>query len=93
MQIYRVIRSTKDSYDIDPDRGMVLKRIEAMLPADDDRIVHEGVTYEVQPDGTFNVPQDLGERFTAAWDSSWKVGANPFFAEEQKPKRGRKVAA
>lgn len=55
---------------------------------DADRIVHGDGTYEVQPDGTFEVPDDLASFLCA--QPEWERGPNPHPPERPPARKAAK---
>jgi hypothetical protein len=85
-QIYNVIQSTANRYVLDPDQGMVQRRELVMKASDVSAIKHADDTFEVQADGTFDVPEHVAKHFLRM--PGWHEGANPFAAaepEQEKP--------
>jgi hypothetical protein len=76
MKIHSVQVKRTYGYRLDPQRGTVREASESLVRSDVDRIVHNGVTYEVDGDGNFDVPSDVAEFYTRQPD--WYEGDNPF---------------
>ncbi len=95
MQIHRLDTVRTQHYVVDDDLGVVLRKEQAIQPATTTAICHQGRTYEVQPDGSFLVPDDVGAFFLRMPD--WHAGPSPFApdgpADVAKVQRGRKTAA
>lgn len=75
MQIHHLEVVRSEHYVLDDDLGVVRRREQALQQSSVDRIVHEGVTYEVQPDGSFIVPDDLGRLMLSR--PNWHPGPSP----------------
>jgi hypothetical protein len=69
---------------------MVLRREIQMKPADTGAIKHGEDTYEVQSDGTFDVPEHVAAHFLRM--PGWHEGSNPFAEEEPEPAEQGKPA-
>jgi hypothetical protein len=89
-QIYNVIQSTANRYVLDPDHGMVQRRELVMRASDVSAIKHADDTFDVQPDGTFQVPEHVAAHFLRM--PGWHEGSNPFAVEEQEKPAGEKPA-
>ena len=69
-------------FELDPATGKARHVSSTVIgPAGDDRIVvplenGKQKTYEIQPDGTFDVPVEVAERLTRM--PGWHEGASPF---------------
>lgn len=75
MQIHHLEVVRSEHYVLDDDLGVVRRREQALQQSSVDRIVHEGATYEVQPDGSFIVPDDLGRLMLSR--PNWHPGPSP----------------
>ena len=82
MQIYFVERTYRDRWVMDEDRGLAKRRELIMQPSGIDRIVHEGKTYEVGDDMTFDLPDDVGRAILKMRPDA-QEGVNPFAAEAE----------
>ena len=85
MQIHCVVESTTEEWVVDPLRGPIKEKRRALQPASTERIVTppggfkscpDGETFEVGPDGTFSLPDDVAEHFLRM--PGWHEGASPF---------------
>ena len=81
VQIHNVEVSYKDRMVLDPEQGLLRKREELLKRASTERIVHGGEVYEVQADGSFEVPQSVATFMTRM--PGWYLGPNPFTAEAE----------
>ena len=91
-QIHNVVESPTSRYVLDPDHGMVQRRELVMRASDVDRIKHGDDTFEVQPDGSFEVPADVAAHYLRM--PGWHEGPSPFAPEHREPQpqpHGRKV--
>lgn len=89
-QIYRVKVSFRERYVLDEKEGMVMRRERILQPADEVTITDPKYgTFEVQPDGTFHVPDEVAAHFLRMPD--WNEGANPFVVEDVIKPEVRKV--
>lgn len=81
MQIYHVQSTVEDRHDVDPLKGIVVRREEILKESSLERLSHpEHGTFERRADGTFEVPDDFG-RFLLSRrmaDGVWKQGKSPF---------------
>ena len=95
MQIHRLDTVRTQHYVVDADLGVVLRKEQAIQPATTTAICHQGRTYEVQPDGSFMVPDDVAAFFLRM--PAWHPGPSPFApdgpASAPAPKPARKTAA
>lgn len=66
-------------YEIDPQKGAVLKHSQVLKRGTADVIVHGNETYTVDPDGSFRVPDELATFLTNT--PGWYDGPNPFIEE------------
>ena len=85
MQIYTVHTEYEDRWVLDPEKGAIKKREALMKPAPTTSIsippktfesCPDGETFDVQPDGSFHVPNDVGQFFCS--QSDWHEGLSPF---------------
>ncbi len=79
MQIHRLDTVRNERYVLDDELGVVMRKEQAIQPSTTTVICHEGVTYEVQADGTFHVPENVGAFFLRMPD--WHAGPSPFAPE------------
>ena len=86
-QIHHVLVTHEDRWVVDPALGPVKRREQVTRASTVERLVHNGKTYEVQPDGTFDVPDDLAQFQTSR--PGWFYGPSPFAPEVSVPKRRR----
>jgi hypothetical protein len=88
MQIHHVETAYEDRFVLDPALGPVKRREQVMRQSGIDRIMHDGKTYERGPDGTFEVPDEVGAFLCgrSLANGSFSPGPNPF-VEESPPKR------
>ncbi len=78
-QIHEVQVFEKKHYEIDPQRGAVLKSEQVLKRSGTTAIAFDGETYEIGEDGTFDVPVEVAAHFTAR--PGWYEGPNPFIEE------------
>jgi hypothetical protein len=85
MQIHNATSSTKLVWSLDPVRGPVQQTERVVERAGTTQIsvpkggfasTPEGATFDIQPDGTFHVPDDVGEFYVRT--PNWFEGASPF---------------
>lgn len=91
-QVHKVVETTVNRFEVDADHGVVQRVARLMKPAGDDRIKHGDETFEVQPDGTFELPEHVAAHFLR--QPGWHEGPSPFAPDERDEKpspRGRKV--
>lgn len=74
MQIHNVT-TTHHGRTIDPGTDRPKPAETVVEPSGVHRIVHDEQTYEVRPDGTFDVPDDLADVLCA--QPEWARGPNP----------------
>jgi hypothetical protein len=99
MQIHEVQVFDVKRYEIDPERGAVLKHDQTIKRSGTDTIAFEGETYHIEPDGSFDVPSEVAAHYCAR--PGWYEGPNPFIeqieseseAEKPAPKRRTRMAA
>jgi hypothetical protein len=84
-QIYHVIQTTSDRYVLDPERGMVQRRELVMQAATTGAIKHGDDQFEVQADGTFDVPAHVAAHFLGR--PGWHEGSNPFAEAQDEPEK------
>jgi len=85
VQIHNAKASTKLTWALDPVRGPIQQTERVIERATTSAIsvpkkgfasCPEGATFEIQPDGTFEVPDDVGAFYTRMPD--WHAGPSPF---------------
>lgn len=77
MQIHHLEVGRVYENAIDDRTGRVVRRAtEQLQPAGTTGITHDGVQYNRQPDGTFEVPQEVGAYYLR--QDGWQPGPNPF---------------
>jgi hypothetical protein len=94
MQIHQVEVFDELRREIDPARGIVARREQVIRKGGATRIAHEGVTYEIDPDGSFDVPEEVAAVLVGK--PGWYEGPNPFPAEveaQPKPRSRAKATA
>ena len=82
MKIHHVNRSTEEKWVFDPVTGPAKRIISTPSVSAVDVISHDGKTYEVQPDGSFDVDEETGRFF--ARQPGWEMGPSPFPREDVK---------
>ena len=82
-QIHNVIESPTMRHVLDPALGLVQRRELVMRASDVDRIKHGADTFEVQPDGSFEVPAEVAAHYLRM--PGWHEGPSPFAPEHQEP--------
>jgi hypothetical protein len=88
MQIHEVQVFDEKRYEVDPKRGAVLKHDQVLKRSGTEAIAFEDVTYAIEPDGSFDVPPEVGTFYCSR--PGWYEGPNPFIDEieaEHKPAR------
>jgi hypothetical protein len=89
MHIHHIEESYADRWMVDPDLGTVKRRELVMKPSGTAAIavppntfesLPDGGTFNKAEDGTFDVPDDVGEYFTRM--PGWHAGESPFPPEE-----------
>jgi uncharacterized protein YigE (DUF2233 family) len=77
-QVYHVISKKHEEWNYDPQKGPALVIREAIEPSGATRIQYtDGRNFEVQPDGTFHLPDEVAAYFLRM--PGWHEGAkNPF---------------
>lgn len=82
MKIYHVVSKEVDRFVLDPLKGTILRRENILSQSDLESIVRDGETYEVDAQGTFDVPETIGRDLLnrAVANGRWYEGENPFYA-------------
>ena len=94
--IHQVEAHEQYEYEIDPIRGGVRRRTsDVTQQGSASAISHESGEYEIDDEGSFDVPEDVAEYFCN--QPGWYRGPNPFAAQiveqvEKANKRTRKAA-
>lgn len=90
MLIHNVQVHWRSEYALDPIRGTVLKKEEVLQRGTISAVAHDGVTYTVGDDGSFEVPADVAAALVG--ENGWYEGASPFPPEKPARKaRARKA--
>lgn len=76
MQIHHLTISRTEHYVLDEELGVVRRKEQAVRRSDVEQVVHEGKTYEIDPDGSFHVPEAVGRFMLRLPD--WHPGPSPF---------------
>lgn len=77
MLIHQVVASEQSRHEIDPRRGLVLRKEKVLSPGGAAVIASpEFGTYEADEHGTFDVPDELGQHLCGG--PGWYEGPNPF---------------
>jgi hypothetical protein len=88
MKIHQVVESTELKHVIDPIRGMTVHREQVLKPGVAATIDHpEHGTFEINPDGSFDVPDELGEWLCNT--PGWYEGSTPFGEQVDRTKAAR----
>jgi hypothetical protein len=92
MKIHQVVASDEIRREVDPRRGLVARKEKVLQPGHPAAISSpEHGQFECGPDGTFDVPDELGE-WLCSLGHGWYRGANPFAVEDQQTPRTLTVA-
>jgi hypothetical protein len=75
-KIHNVESSEEKSYAIDPEKGIVQKTNQVIGQGSASSIAHDGETYKIEADGSFEVPDELADLLCHT--PGWFRGANPF---------------
>jgi len=76
-QIHQVIASEQLRHEIDPLKGSIVRRDKVLKKGDVHGIsAGDGQEFEIQADGTFDVPEEVAGFFLKQPD--WYPGPNPF---------------
>jgi len=78
-QIHNVEVSQTKRYVTDPEKGLVLKHDSLIKQGSASTITHDGETYKVDSDGTFDVSEECAAFLTHT--PGWYNGPNPFVTE------------
>lgn len=79
MKIHKLVKRSIERFEVDPIEGGRFVRRDVIKPADDHAIAHDGKTYIIDEDGTFEVPHEVGAWFLKR--DGWYEGPSPFPAE------------
>lgn len=90
MQIHEVQVFKKKSHHLDPEKGLVLQTQDIVKRSDTSVISFDGVEYEVDDDGTFDVPDEVAAFFIGT--PGWYEGPNPFNEAEAEADAAKKPA-
>jgi hypothetical protein len=80
MQLHHVEEFEERLHEVDPVRGPVVRPVKKLRQGAASCISHGGVDYEISPDGTFEVPPEVGAEFLGR--PGWYEGPNPLGAGE-----------
>lgn len=87
MKIHHVETRYEEQWVFDPVNGPGRKTVAIYQPSSVGRIVHGGQTFEVQPDGAFELPEEVAGFFLR--QPNWFRGLPPQPPEElETPRRG-----
>jgi hypothetical protein len=75
-QIHNVEVSQTKRYITDPEKGLVLRHDDNIQQGSASSITHDGETYTVDSDGTFDVSEECAAFLTHT--PGWFSGPNPF---------------
>lgn len=75
-KVHNVESHEERSYAIDPEKGIVQKTNQVIGRGGATSVSHEGVRYEIESDGSFEVPEELAEALCST--PGWFRGENPF---------------
>jgi hypothetical protein len=89
MRVHQVEEFTTNVHKLDPVRGMLLHHERGLRRGSAASITHDGETYEIASDGTFDLPADVAAAIVGR--PGWYEGPNPFV--EEQPSKARKSAA
>ncbi len=87
-KIHNVEVFNESHYELDPIRGAVMKSEKVLKPGAAQNINHDDVEYEIDADGTFDVPDEVAEFLCR--QPGWFPGTSPF---QEAPEVERKNAA
>ena len=80
VKIHHVVQTSEEKWVFDPVVGPVKRNEPTLSRSGIELITHEGRTYEIQPDGSFEVDEETGRFF--ARQPGWQMGPSPFPVEE-----------
>ena len=81
MQIHHIEVTFKNRYELDPDSGQRVLRREPLLKRSGVEKIQDGKkAYTIDKDGSFEVPDALGERLVRG--PGWFEGPSPFSDDE-----------
>jgi len=84
MKIFQVQETYEDTWVLDPDKGALKERRMRMKPSTTSRIqFHDGRTFEVGPDMSFDLPDDVAKFFLRM--PGWHEGISPYAEQEERP--------
>lgn len=83
-KIHNVEVTQTKRYVTDPEKGLVLKHEDKIQRGNVTAIAHDGVTYKIDDDGSFDVPDEVVTFLCHT--PGWYEGPNPFHAEAPKGK-------
>jgi hypothetical protein len=75
-RIYHAVTTKTEEWDFDPKRGASLIARESIQPSGAEIIQHGDLTFELQPDGCFELPDDVAAFYRK--QPGWYEGPNPF---------------
>ena len=78
MQIHQVHTKDVDRWVLDPGLGPVKQKTQIMTKATTHCITHEGIEYHIQPDGSFEVPDEVGAFYVNRPHDGWYEGPSPY---------------
>lgn len=76
MQIHQIQEFKNPKTILDPSRGLVLTHERVLKQSSTSAIAFDGVTYEIGEDGSFDVPDEVGQYYVGR--PGWYEGPNPF---------------
>lgn len=79
MKIHQVVSHRAISHRVDPLRGHVVEHVEQLTAGSAERVKHEGVLYEVDLDGAFEMPEHHARFFLK--QPGWYAGPSPFHSD------------
>ena len=80
MQLHHVHEHHVERWIVDPALGPVKRRDPVVKQSDTHAIVHEGVQYDRDENGNFEVPEEVGQFYINRVDG-WHEGPSPFPAQ------------
>lgn len=84
MQIHHIITTQQDRYILDPKLGPVLRREQILKPSDVTSITYANRSFQIGPDGSFNVDDDVAQFLLGRPSPAgeWHAGPSPYAPSE-----------
>lgn len=76
LRIHKLVERQVERAEVDPVQGLIRVWRTEIRPSQEERISHDGVEYEIEADGSFEVPHELGLLLTKR--HGWYEGPSPF---------------